>query len=298
MMAKDTTNPEIKSFTSAKLDWIDRIISDQRLTDYQKVVGVALSFYFNAETADCFVSQKKLAARVGGKRRATQNALDALADTGHIAVQIGSGRNSTNKYRMLNAAPTDSTVATCAPPCAPPASKPKAPAHPDAHPLRTEMRTPRAPPCAQTPLLNTPKNTCAEESTSTIDHQIELPSGMKLPMTIEIQTDNAITAPNDFKTFWMHYPKKVEKAAAAKAYARIIKFKQATETELLAGVIRYAAERAHQDSKFTKHAATWLNKGCWADEPQLTSQSRKVSRADSAIAGMRAFLEEGYYGNE
>jgi hypothetical protein len=36
---------------------------------------------------------------------------------------------------------------------------------------------------------------------------------------------------------------------------------------LLAGVLRYAAERSGQDQKFTKYPATWLSKKCWLDEP-------------------------------
>jgi hypothetical protein len=41
----------------------------------------------------------------------------------------------------------------------------------------------------------------------------------------------------------------------------------ATPEELLAGAMRYAAERVGQDPKFTKNPATWLNKGSYADEP-------------------------------
>jgi hypothetical protein len=69
-----------KTFTSRKLDWIERIISDQRLTDLQKVVAVALSFYFNRETDGGYVKQKVLAKKVGCTRRAVQFAIDALVE--------------------------------------------------------------------------------------------------------------------------------------------------------------------------------------------------------------------------
>jgi hypothetical protein len=36
---------------------------------------------------------------------------------------------------------------------------------------------------------------------------------------------------------------------------------------MLAGAKRYAGKRAGQDPKYTKHPATWLNAGCYADEP-------------------------------
>jgi hypothetical protein len=37
--------------------------------------------------------------------------------------------------------------------------------------------------------------------------------------------------------------------------------------------MRYAAERAGQPPKYTKHPATWLKGGCWADEPTNPSNN-------------------------
>jgi hypothetical protein len=98
-------------------------------------------------------------------------------------------------------------------------------------------------------------------------------------------------AVSDFEDWYRHYPRKVGKLNAEKAYGAIIKKQKATREELIAGVMRYAAERATEDPKYTKHPATWLNGGCWADEPKPTAFATPT-RADSAIAGMRRFLEE------
>jgi len=35
----------------------------------------------------------------------------------------------------------------------------------------------------------------------------------------------------------------------------------------IAGAQRYAVERQGQPPKYTKHPATWLNGGCWEDDP-------------------------------
>jgi Helix-turn-helix domain len=70
---------------------------------------------------------------------------------------------------------------------------------------------------------------------------------------------------DSFEGFYGAYPRKVAKDAARKAYGKALE-RGATPAALLAGAQRYAAERAGQDSKYSKHPATWLNAGCWEDE--------------------------------
>lgn len=71
----------------------------------------------------------------------------------------------------------------------------------------------------------------------------------------------------EFETeFWPLYPRKVGKGAARKAYVAARK-RGVTLEALIAGVKRYAAERASEDPKFTQHASTWLGAEGWDDEP-------------------------------
>jgi hypothetical protein len=77
----------------------------------------------------------------------------------------------------------------------------------------------------------------------------------------------------------------VAKGAAAKAYRRIIRNREATEAELLAGAMRYAAQRDGDDPQFTKHPATWLNGKCWMDEVS-PSRGRPRSYLDTIAAGL------------
>jgi hypothetical protein len=304
MLNEDThTSEAAKSFTARKLDWINRIVSDRRLTLFQRVVGVALSFYFNADSSDCYVSQKKLAERVGGTVRAVQMAIDALVAAGLLAVQVGAGKNSTNTYRMLDGLEAFSQLEEAqpheppfVPPARPYAHPPESPFVPplngDSYPLRTGIRTPPESPFVQTPVLNTcTENTCTEntctEDISVIGEQRNL-QGAQLP-TIAVTEIG-------FENWWAIYPKKVAKAAAAKAYDKIIRSRQATESQLLAGVTRYSGERRNQDPKYTKHPTTWLNGYCWLDEPQptgTTSRAGRPNRADSAVAGMLGYLSDG-----
>lgn len=78
-----------------------------------------------------------------------------------------------------------------------------------------------------------------------------------------------------FDDFYAAFPKKKEKAAAARAYAKAIK-DGADPNKVLEAARAYAKERQGQDAKFTKHPATWLNKGCYDDEPDSTGPNLRL----------------------
>jgi hypothetical protein len=76
----------------------------------------------------------------------------------------------------------------------------------------------------------------------------------------------------EFEKFWSAYPRRVDRGDAELAYAKAIKA-GATHDELLLGAMRYAAERDRvrdpaERRKYTRHAATWLNKKSWLNEPE------------------------------
>jgi hypothetical protein len=52
-----------------------------------------------------------------------------------------------------------------------------------------------------------------------------------------------------------------------RAWERIVSAGKTTPADLVAGAMRYGAERAGQDERYTKMPATWLNGECWLDEP-------------------------------
>lgn len=70
----------------------------------------------------------------------------------------------------------------------------------------------------------------------------------------------------DFDAFWAEYPRKIGKAAAAKAYAKA--HRDTPADTILAGlrnaVAVWAASRTEE--RFIPHASTWLNGGRWTDE--------------------------------
>jgi hypothetical protein len=64
---------------------------------------------------------------------------------------------------------------------------------------------------------------------------------------------------------WPSYPLKLGKPNALKAY--IAARQRASFETIRAGVVRYAAERAGQDKKYTKQAQGWFSRDGWDDEP-------------------------------
>jgi hypothetical protein len=83
--------------------------------------------------------------------------------------------------------------------------------------------------------------------------------------------------PKDYgDQFWQAYPRKTEKLSAMKKLATLRKSGIVTFADLMAGVKRYAA--AGTEPQYTKHPTTWLNAGCWADEPQTGGGSVKGNR--------------------
>ena len=94
------------------------------------------------------------------------------------------------------------------------------------------------------------------------------PSGTKCPPNSlsEPSEKRSISpvADAEFAEIWQHYPRKVSRGQAEKAFRTT---RKTVDLETVrAGVLRYAAERSGEEPRFTKHFATWLNGQCWADE--------------------------------
>lgn len=106
---------------------------------------------------------------------------------------------------------------------------------------------------------------------------------------IELTHRNSHTSVADgFDEFWSAYPRKAEKQAARKAYDKAVK--QVGPQAVLEGAIRYAAD-PNRDDAYTKHAATWLNKGCWDDPPlppRVTGVDRRMTEAQGLLERARA----------
>lgn len=88
-----------------------------------------------------------------------------------------------------------------------------------------------------------------------------LPPSRKRPGTVH-------DFPPGFEAFWRAYPRKLAKAQAAKAFARL-KPDEALLARMLASLQAQAADEAWQrdGGRYVPHAASWLNGRRWEDEP-------------------------------
>lgn len=68
-----------------------------------------------------------------------------------------------------------------------------------------------------------------------------------------------------FAEFYAAYPRHVGRAAAEKSWASALERGVPPDT-VIAAASRYAAD-PNRLAEFTKHPATWLNQGCWDDDP-------------------------------
>jgi len=84
-----------------------------------------------------------------------------------------------------------------------------------------------------------------------------------------------------FGAFWLVYPKKKSREEAQKAWCAALD-RGANPQRIVDAATAYARERAQEDPKYTKYPATWLNKGCYDDEPDQPAGQRPPLRA---IAG-------------
>jgi hypothetical protein len=91
----------------------------------------------------------------------------------------------------------------------------------------------------------------------------------------------AVTTGDRFDEFYAEYPRKRDPEAARRAWIKALR--KATADEIIAGARRYAEERRGQDPQFTKHPATWLNAGSWANTvdaaagPKLSQSTRSLA---------------------
>lgn len=89
-----------------------------------------------------------------------------------------------------------------------------------------------------------------------------------VPVPVPLTTPAPATPgePDPFDTFWTAYPRKIGKAAAAKAYAKATK--DTTPDAILAGLSNAVAvwTASRTEDRFIPHASTWLNAGRWTDE--------------------------------
>jgi hypothetical protein len=255
--------------TADKFRWLDQVGADHSLTPLCFRLAYAISTFVNRTTGDAWPSQPRLAADCDATDRAIRDAITRLRDGGHLEVTGKGGRGKTSRLRpIIKGAEKRKDASTLLPG--------KAEEHfRDTEPKPGRKRT-------ETRKKTTAKPGSLLPTIPLIEPIEETIEGKSLMVN-----KSELSQRSDFETWYRHYPKKVGKLQAERAYRSILSKQKATREDLLAGAMRHAAERAGQDPKYTQHPATWLNGGGWLDEP-----STSFKTGDSILAGLRSYTEE------
>jgi hypothetical protein len=80
-----------------------------------------------------------------------------------------------------------------------------------------------------------------------------------------VSTDSQQTVTDCFDAFWKVYPRKTDKGAARKAWAKAVKV-AGDPDRIVQGAYRYSRDPNRVD-EYTKTPPRWLNAECWDDEP-------------------------------
>lgn len=217
----------------------------------RKFTLVALANYSDGEGA-CFPGQKKLAMDTSLSERSVWKYLRDLEAEGYITRchrQRSDGSRTSDEYRLnIQLAPVAVRASTQL--------------APGSEPTRTGREAILEP----------------SEEPSEKNPPLEFP-----PLEI---IDAEPTAEQSFETWWRLYPKKVDHKLSRKAYLGILKRREATISELYAGLQAYVAflNAEGWETRHTKGPAAWLNAERWKDD--LTVRKR-TSDYDLVLASVR-----------
>jgi hypothetical protein len=116
-------------------------------------------------------------------------------------------------------------------------------------------------------VLNPHSATTVGNSTVESPH-VERPTDIRRTPSIEEQVKEVINPQpalaDAFKEFWAIYPMHREKQDAIKAFEKAVK---AVGVEVILEGARKYRDDPYRSKSYTKYPATWLNKGCWDDDP-------------------------------
>jgi hypothetical protein len=272
-----------REYAAKRQAWIQRVVEDCSISHLASRVAVLIiTKYVNPTSGDAWPKQSTLAAELDVSVRAIQKSLDAVVGARHLHREVVHGRSLRNHYRPVfetenTNAGSPFTSLKDEPEFA--IETPKTRTREQTNMNESEKKP--EPPFVHEPVLREP--VLREPALSKKDISANSNGSGRKTAISKYQGST-----QDFESFWQVYPKRVGRLQAEKSYSRIVSSGISADV-LVAGAGRYAAERAGDDPRFTKHPATWLNGGCWTDEPQAPSRPAKPKFG----TGFQGFLNGG-----
>lgn len=221
------------------------IVADRELSAAAKCAATVLLLKFlNTKTGRCDPSFATLAEQLGRSRRAIITAVAELEKAGWLAIDGsgGGGRGNTNQFGFKLDRMNNERVKQTSP------VQPTSPVKQNAERVKQTSHEP----------TRTNSALRAEEGEYT---------PARAP-------DGAALAEATFAEFWRSYPLQVDRKAALEAFSAALANGKATSHEIVAGAMRYAAERDGEDARFTARPANWLKRERWTDQAAPKSVAR------------------------
>jgi hypothetical protein len=269
------------SFAREKFLWLDQVRRDPELTPLAFMLAYVLADLVNEREGCAWPGITHLAAECHVTGKGVKKVIRSLVERGHLSVEAGVGRGRTNRYRWIIKPEAARYVGSASHARddrgAPPPSRRNAPQVPISRQKRVTEVSP----------FDAEKGNCGSEKGELAFQK----RGTPVPPTLFNESiydpperssarQQAQISPIGFDDFWRVYPRKVDRGEAIQAFSRAIK--NAPFEDIILGAMRYATERAGQDSRFTKHPVTWLSKACWTEpthaQRQALFEPRQTSR--------------------
>ena len=258
---------ERRARVKVQIEWLNDVAADVRarkISSSAFLLAFHLNRYGGNDAREAWPSQETLAADVGLSVRAVRGLVGDLAKRDHLEVVPGRGRGSTSRYRLISRKPVSGFIDENQ--------------EEDFRSTPTESGTKLPPLPSKSGNLTHEKRKFSARKAEASFLQKDLKKDTKKDSTCSPEGIES-----EFDAWYKAYPLHKARRKAQSTYERVIAKRQATHQQLLDGAKRYANEQRGKDPRFTKHPTTWLNGGCWTDEPDAPA-------AASPTAGSHAGL--------
>lgn len=235
----------------------------------ERLVLLALADFAN-DDGMCWPSMESIGSKAAMTDRGARGIVRRLQAAGWLSVEVGGGRGGCSRYtiRMEKAAPssafgsenpeqeTGNTV--------PPLGTPCRVIEPETRNVTTETRN----------VVHETRNAGSAEPSRTIRD----PEEEKIP---------PYSPDEEFERIWPHYPKRVEKADARKAW--LAARRTHSFEEIAAPLREYIRLRKGEDPQFTISLGRWLKRERWTDEvPHGANRARSSTEDLRGLATVSA----------
>ena len=131
-------------------------------------------------------------------------------------------------------------------------------------------------PAARTDVPHGGTSNTENGETNTGKNTSSSPATILTPVPAPKQPDHHLAA---FGAFWSNYPRKRDREEAKKSWIAAIE-RGVDPQHMVNAAQAYARERAGKESQYTKYPATWLDKGCYDDEPDEAPSKPRLRSVD------------------